>query len=109
MGHRLHSYQEYKQDRASSLYGNTHQLEEYIDEGTEALNKKGRDDLNDLYKNNQKFKDETINFIRDEIELSNKNILDKRFKHNTLNKLGMENLAKFAFSKDHAGSLIGII
>ena len=33
-------------------------------------------------------------------------ILDKRYKHNTLNKLGMETLAKFDFSKDYTRSLI---
>ena len=49
------SNHEYEQDRASSLYSNTRsetrQLliqEEYIDEEIEALNKNGRDDLNDL-------------------------------------------------------------
>ena len=45
------SYQEY--DEAS----NTNQPEEYIDEETEVLSKKGRDDLNDLNENNQKFRD----------------------------------------------------
>ena len=103
------SYQEYKQDRASALYSNTRQLEEYIDEETEALNKKGRDYLNDLYKNNQKFKDEIINFIRDETGLKNPKILGQRFKYNTLNRLDKETLANFAFSKDHARSLIRII
>ena len=97
------SYQEY--DEA----GNTNQQEEYIDEETEVLNKKGRDDLNDVYENKQKFRDEIINFIGDETELVNEKILDKRYKHNTLNKLGKETLAKFAFSKDHARSLIGNI
>ena len=43
------SYQEYDQDGASSLYNNTNQQEEYIDEENEALNEKGRDDLKDLY------------------------------------------------------------
>ena len=62
------SYQEYEQDRASSPYINTRQLEEYIDEETENLNEKGRDDLKDLYKNDQKYKDEIINFIGDETE-----------------------------------------
>ena len=42
------SYQEYEQDRASSLYCNNHQLEEYIDEETEALNEKGKAGLKDL-------------------------------------------------------------
>ena len=55
-----------------------------------------------IYKNNQKFEDEIRIFVRDETELSNKNILNKRFKNITLNKLGLETLAKFAFYKDHA-------
>ena len=82
---------------------------EYIDEDTEALNKRVRDNLYNLYKNDQKFKDEIIIFISDETEFSNEKIVDKKYKYNTLNKLGMELLAKFAFSKDHARSLIGIM
>ena len=31
---------------------------------TGTLNKKGRDDLNDLHKNNQKFRDQIINFLK---------------------------------------------
>ena len=58
------SYQELEQDRVSSPYSNTRQLEEYTDEETEALNKKSRDGLNDLSKNNHKCKDEIINFVR---------------------------------------------
>ena len=99
------SYQEY--DEASNI----NQQEKYIDQGscfideeTEALNKKGRDDLNDLHKNNQKFRDEFIYFIGDETDLSNEKMLDKRYKHNTLKKLGIETLATFPFSKDHARS-----
>ena len=48
-------YHEYEQDIDFSLYSNTrsetrqlHMQEGYIDEETEALNKNGRDDLNDL-------------------------------------------------------------
>ena len=98
-------YQECEQDSKSI------QLDEYeyIVEETEALNKKGRDHLNFLYKNNQKFRDEIIKFISDETELSNEKIVDKRYRHNTLNKLGKESLAMFAFSNDHARSLIGIM
>ena len=59
------SYQECEQDRASFLYSNTNQQEEYIDEEAEALNKKGRDVLKDLCKNNQNFRDEVINFVGD--------------------------------------------
>ena len=104
------SYQKCDED------SNTNQQQDYIDQGsgfideeTEDLNKKCRDDLNDQYKINQIFRDEIINFVREETELSYRNILDKRFKHNTLIKLGMETLAKFVFSKDHARSLVGIM
>ena len=52
--------------------------EEYIDQGsciideeTEALNKKGRDDLNDLYINNQKFRDEVLIFVGNKTGLGN--------------------------------------
>ena len=96
------SYQEYEQDRASIPCFNTSQLEEYIDEETEALNEKGRDHLKDLYKNTQKFRDEVINFVEDKTGLGNEKILDKRYKYNARNKLGTEVLGMFAFSKDHA-------
>ena len=82
--------------------------EEYIDEETEALSNKGTKGLNELYKNNQKFKDEIINFVEDEAELDREKILCKRFKYNALNKLGMETRAKFAFSKDYTEDLIEI-
>ena len=58
--------------------------------------------------NDQNFKYEIVNFVRDRTGLSNEKILDKRFEHNTLNKLVMETLAKYAFSEDHASSLIEI-
>ena len=79
-----HSYQECGQ-------------EEYFDQGscfigedTKALNKKGRDDLNDLYINNQKFRDEVVNLIGDKTGLNNEKNLDKRYEYITLNKQGME-------------------
>ena len=110
------SYQEYGEASAmpheqDSLSSKSIQLDEYecTDEDTEALNKRGRDNLNNLYINIQNIKDEIINFISDETELSNEKIVDIRYKFNTLNKLGMEILAKFAFSKDHARSLLGIM
>ena len=76
---------------------------------TGTLNKKCRDDLNDLYKNNQKFRDEIINFVGDKTGLSNEKILDKRFKYNTLNKLGMETLAMFVWSRDYTRGVIEIL
>ena len=91
------------------MYSNTNQQEDYIEEETESLNGKGGDDLNDLYENNRNFKDEFLNFLRDETGLGNEKILDKRYKYNTLNELGMEVLGIFAFSKDHSRSLIKII
>ena len=66
------SYQEYEHYGASLPYSNTHQLKEYIDEETEALNKKGGDDLKNLYENNQKIRDEVKNFVGDKSGMSNK-------------------------------------
>ena len=43
-------------------------------EETGTLNKKALDDLNDLYKNNQKFRDEIINFVGGNAGLSNEKI-----------------------------------
>ena len=83
--------------------------EEYIDEKTGALSNKGRKNLNELHKNNQKFKDEIINFVEDKAELDREKILYKRFKYKTLNKMVMETLTKFAFSKDYTKDLIEII
>ena len=90
------------------MYSNTNQQEEYIDEETEALNEKGRDDLKDLYKNKQKLRDEVPNFLEDKTGLGNEKILDKRYKYNTLNKLGMGILGMCTLSKDHSRSLIEI-
>ena len=45
-------------------------IDEYINKETGALNKKGRAHLNNLYMNNQKFKD-IINFVGDKAKLSN--------------------------------------
>ena len=80
-----------------------------MDEEIEALKKKGRDDLSELYKNNQNARDKIISFVGDKVELSKDQIIDKRYKYNTRNKLGVETLAKFACSKDHARSLTEFI
>ena len=92
----------------SPIYKYWTKQEEYMFEETEAL-KNCRDDLNELYNNNPNFRDEIIYFIGDKAELSNEKILYKRYEHNTLNKLGMETQAKFAFSIDCATDLVGII
>ena len=47
---------------------------------TKTLNKKSISDLIDLYKNNQKFRDEIIDFVEDKTELSIDQIFDNRFK-----------------------------
>ena len=47
---------------------------------TKTLNRKGISDLIDLYKSNQKFRDEIIDLVEDKTELSIDQILDKRFK-----------------------------
>ena len=91
------------------MHSNTNQQEEYIDEETEALNEEGRDDLDALYKNNQKFKDKVIYFVGDKTGLGNEKISDKKYKYKTLNKAGMEVLGMFTFSKGQARSLNGII
>ena len=38
-----------------------------------------------------------------------KRFLCKRYKYKTFNKLGMETLSNFGFSKDYAGGLIEIV
>ena len=81
----------------------------YIDEETKTLNRKCITVLSDLYKNNQKFKDEIIDFIRDKTELGVDQFLDKRFKYNTLNNLGRENLKECVQSKDYTRSLMKIL
>ena len=79
-----------------------------IQEEIGALNKKGRYDLPDLYKNNHEFRDEIINFVGVKTGLGNEKILDKTNIYNTLNKLVMGTLAKFVWSRYYTGSLIEI-
>ena len=113
---------EQKYHESLSLLGSIQ--EEYIDQGsclgnqgwspfvedeTKTLNRKGITVLSDLYKNNQKFKDEIIDFIRDKTELSVDQILDKRFKYKSLNNLGRANLKECVHSRDYTRSLIKII
>ena len=66
------------------------------------------DDLHDLHKDNQKFKDEIINFVGDKAGLSNDKILDKKLNYDTLNKLSREALARFVCSIDYTIALIEI-
>ena len=73
---------------------------------TKILNKKGRDDLNDLYRKNGKFRDEFLSFVGDKAGLSKDQIIDKRYKPNTLNMLGTEHSNKCVQSKDNTKILI---
>ena len=66
----------------------------YMNKKTGTLNKKNRDDLNNLYNNNQKFRDEIINFVGGKAGLSNDQIIDKIYKYTTLNTLGKGILKK---------------
>ena len=75
--------------------------EEYINEEMEFLNRKGEKLLTRLYGNNEEFREENINFVRDKKELDLELILDKRCKTNTLNTLGNKYLAKCITSKDN--------
>ena len=57
-----------------SSLGWTSFTDEYMKKKTATLNKNGRDDLNNLYKNHQKFRDKIINFVGDKAGLSNEQI-----------------------------------
>ena len=73
------------------------------------LNKNGRDDLNNLFKNNQKLRDKIKNFVGNKAGFINDQIIDKRYKYITLNTMGKENLNKFVQSKDRTRFLFEIL
>ena len=77
-----------------------------MDQNTGTLNKEGRGDLNDIYEKNQKFRNEIINLVGDKAGLINEQSLQKRYKNNTLNMLGMKTLAWFVWSNDYTMDLI---
>ena len=60
---------------------------DFVNEEMGILNRKGGRFLNKLYINNEEFREEIINFVRDKKELYLELILDKRCKTNTLNAL----------------------
>ena len=101
-------------DQGSSLVN--HDLCSYIDqcncdfvnEEMGILNRKGGKFLNKLYINNEEFREEIINFVKDKKELDLDLILDKRCKTNTLNTLGNKYLAECITSKDNTKDLIEI-
>ena len=80
-------------NRASTLvnfgYGGEKQLQgEYINKETEIFKKERRRYLSRLYGNNEQFREEIINFVRDKTELDLEVILDRRYKTNTFNTTG---------------------
>ena len=53
--------------------------------------------------------EEIINFVRDKKKLDLEEILDRRYKTNTLNTLGKEHLAKCILSKENTKDVIEIL
>ena len=98
-------------DDLHSSFANTIEKihEEYKDEEKGTLNRKGQKYLSKLYEKNGEFREEIINFVRDKKELDLKEILDRRYKTNTLNTTGKEHLAKCILSKDNTKYLIEIL
>ena len=74
---------------------------DFVIEEVGILNRKGGNFLTRLYGNNEEFREEIINFIRDKKELDLELILDKRCKTNTLNTIGNNYLAECITSKDN--------
>ena len=60
---------------------------DFVNEETGILNRNGGKFLNKLYINNEEFREEIINFVKDKKELDLDLILDKRCETNTLNTL----------------------
>ena len=82
---------------------------DFVNEGLGILNRKGGKFLNKLYINNEEFREEILNFVKDKKELDLDLILDKRCKTNTLNTLGNKYLAECITSKDNTEDLIEIM
>ena len=82
---------------------------DFVNEEMGILNRKGGRFLNKLYINNEEFREEIINLVKDKKELDLDLILDKRCKTNTLNTLGKKNLAECITSKDNTKDLIEIM
>ena len=82
---------------------------EYINKETGILNSEGRSYLNSLCGNNEEFREEIINFVRDKKELDLTENLDRRYETNTLNTTGREYLARCILSNDNTIDLIEIL
>ena len=73
------------------------------------LNRMGGKFLTRLYGNNEEFREEIINFVRNKKELDLELILDRRCKTNTLHTLGNKYLAESITSKDNTKDLTEIM
>ena len=93
-------------DKAQFTKYNT---KEYIKDEDGILNRKGQKYLNRLYENNEEFRDEIINFVRDKTKLDLDIILDRRYKTNMLNMTGKKYLAEYITSKDNTKDIIEIL
>ena len=82
---------------------------DFVNEEVGILNRKGGKFLNKLYINNEEFREEIINFVKDKKELDLELMLDKRCKTNTLNILGKKYLTECNTSKDNTKDLIEIM
>ena len=82
---------------------------DFVNEEMRILNRKGGKFLTRLNGNNEEYREEIINFVRDKKELDLELILDTRCKTNTLNTLGNEYLAECITSKDNSKDLIEIM
>ena len=82
---------------------------EYINEEDGVLNRKGGKYLSNLYENNEEFRNEIINFVRDKKELGLEMILDRRYKTNVLKMMGKKYLAEYITSEDNTKDIIEIL
>ena len=87
----------------------TDQRSSYTHKYTGILNKEGRKNLNSLYVNNEEFRNEIINYVKNKMQLNLEAILDKRCKTNILNTLGNKYLAECIKSKDNTKDVIEIL
>ena len=87
----------------------TDQRSSYTHKYTGILNKEGRENLNSLYVNNEEFRNEIINYVKNKMQLNLEAILDKRCKTNILNTLGNKYLAECIKSKDNTKDVIEIL
>ena len=73
------------------------------------LNRKGGKFLSKLYGNNEEFREEITNFVKDKKELDLELILDKRCKTKTLNTSGKKYIEECITSKNNTKDLIEIM